>query len=173
MTISLSEYNGLTASMQVDPEAPLTEAVSESFLRAFPVEEARCGDTHSDMDWVPDREQSVVPVAMRLTCAGCPVRQQCLQWATRCDEPGYWAGTTKADREQMASLAQTSIETADWLQSFAATAEAGDPIGHEVGQGSYRHYRRDKCRCGECRQANSGRRAAERDKVRSAAQRAA
>lgn len=34
-------------------------------------------------------------------CAGCPVRQQCLDWATVNDEQGVWAGTTRDERREL------------------------------------------------------------------------
>lgn len=41
--------------------------------------------------------------AVRAMCEGCPVREQCLQWALSHDEYGYWGGTTRTQREAILS----------------------------------------------------------------------
>jgi hypothetical protein len=161
-----AEYSGPTASMQVDPEARhCGGAASESSSAAFPIASARCATHPAVMEWVPDRERAVVPEAMTALCRRCPGRQGCLLWALAGRERGYWAGTTTADREQMAALGQRSVQTADWLQQLAADS-ASAPARHPRGQGSYWWYRRQKCRCAECRAANSARRAQERAKAK-------
>lgn len=37
-------------------------------------------------------------------CAGCPVREACLQWALDNEEYGYWGGTTTEERAHMTGL---------------------------------------------------------------------
>ena len=34
-------------------------------------------------------------------CAGCPVREACLQWALDNDEYGFWGGTSTEERAHM------------------------------------------------------------------------
>ncbi|MDN5797464.1 MAG: WhiB family transcriptional regulator [Intrasporangium sp.] len=113
------------------------------------------------MEWVPDRERTIVPDVMAALCRRCPGRQECLLWALTGDEQGYWAGTTRADRLRMVSLEQTIVETADWLQDLARSEATAGAI-HPVGDGSYFWYRRRGCRCTECKQANAAARAHER-----------
>lgn len=163
MTITVSSpYTDPTASMQVDPEAPhSSEAASESCVDTFPIQDARCAAYPGQMEWVPDRERTIVPDIMAALCRRCPARQQCLLWALAGGEQGYWAGTTSDDRQRMASLEQTSVETADWLQELARREAAAGAI-HPVGEGSYFWYRRRGCRCTECKQANASARAHER-----------
>lgn len=160
-------YTDTTASMQTDPEARHTGgAASESYLHRFPIEEARCATSSpDDVEWVPNREAAVVPSEMAALCRRCPARQTCLLWALAGDESGYWAGTTTADRQQMRQLGNSSVGTGDWLQERAARENpAGEPM-HPLGEGSDRWYRA-KCRCTECRAANSKRRADDRAKAK-------
>ena len=165
--IAPAPYASGTASMLVDTEAhPIRDAASESSAaRAFPIESARCATYPTPMEWVPDRELSVVPEVMTALCRRCPGRQTCLLWALAGKEQGYWAGTTTADRVQMGQLAQESIETADWLQALARR-DHFDGALHAEGDGSYWWYRRRGCRCGECKSGNAVQRATERAKAR-------
>ncbi|GAA4995368.1 hypothetical protein [Actinopolymorpha pittospori] len=72
-------YTAVTASMQADPEARhCGGAASESFIRAFPIEAARCATYPTRMEWVPDRERGIVPDLLTALCRGCPGRQACL-----------------------------------------------------------------------------------------------
>jgi WhiB family redox-sensing transcriptional regulator len=36
--------------------------------------------------------------AVTKVCGGCPIRQECIQWASDHNEEGIWGGTTKAQR---------------------------------------------------------------------------
>jgi hypothetical protein len=161
-----SRYCYGTTSMQVDPEAPLdTGGASESFLGGSP--KARCTG-RVDLDWVPDVEYSLVPEQMAPLCAACLTRAECLTWAMSTRSKGYWAGTTTADRKQLAAEGQpTDLRRADQIQcklrTQAAEAAAVDLAGAlpPVGQGSLWWYRRG-CRCRQCRRCNAERRAEER-----------
>lgn len=167
-------YTGSTASMQPDPEARhISDAASVSYSPEnerhddgiFPILTARCATEPLDLEWVPDREQRVVPAPMRALCLRCQGRQACLLWALAAGEQGYWAGTTTKDRAVMASINADDVRTADQLQDRArAAAAAGDPL-HDDGPGSYWWYRHG-CRCPECRAANARRRAQERTRAR-------
>lgn len=49
-------------------------------------------------DWELETERAVT------ICQGCPVRQQCLEWAVANQEPiGVWGGLTAAERHRKAS----------------------------------------------------------------------
>ncbi len=163
-------YSDVTASMQVDPEARHAgDAASVSISGAFPIDGARCATYPTTMEWVPDHERRVVPELMSALCRRCPARQSCLLWALAGREHGYWAGTTTADRTTMLELGQRSVESADELQRLAraelARQQDGDQPLHAPGRGSYSWYRQ-RCRCPECRAANSAQRAAERAKAK-------
>jgi len=41
-----------------------------------------------------------IPV-LEAACATCPLRAECLEWALYRERYGYWAGTTKTERERM------------------------------------------------------------------------
>ena len=167
--LSAAAYARDTESMPADPEARHSRDVaSESFSGAFPIETARCATYPTPMEWVPNREQRVVPDLMTALCRRCPGRQTCLLWALTDDLEGYWAGTTTADRKKMRQLDQPNLQTADWLQQMARRELTVGAL-HEVGEGSYWWYRRRGCRCGECKTANARQRAQERAKTRSAA----
>ena len=152
MEATTTRYRESTKSMQADPEVShIGGTTSESSFRvAFPITSARCAeDASDDLDWVPAYENASVPEEMATLCRGCVSRQQCLLWALATEEVGYWAATTTRDRRQMRSLGQASVDTADWLQSHYIAAP------HAPGEGSLKHYKRSKCRCSECRQANA------------------
>lgn len=159
---ALARYTGPTESLLPDPEARHCddEVSGSSPLTAFPIGEARCSRLPSRMDWVPDRERATVPDPMIELCRACPGRQSCLLWALAGNEQGYWAGTTTRDRQTMRDLDQVSVATADWLHDLAR-AEEPAPL-HPTGDGSLAWYRRQGCRCTECRAANARRRAEER-----------
>lgn len=173
-----AKYADRTASMQSDPEAHHDRgAASESFSRRFPIEDARCATRPTEGDWVPTSEQDVVPDEMTALCRRCDGRENCLLWALAGDEVGYWAATTTADRARMIEAGDISLDAADEIQSAAraqlaqaaaAAAAKDEQRLHPVGEGDYKAYRRG-CRCGECREANSAKRAAERSAKRAAA----
>ena len=162
-------YTRSTAGMLADPEARhFGGAASESSPGRFPIEAARCATYPTQMEWVPDREKQVVPQLMAALCRRCPGRQACLLWALAENADGYWAGTTRADREQMKATDQLSVRTADWLQELARRDAAAGML-HHTGEGSYWWYRRRGCRCGECKGANAAARAQERARAHTAA----
>jgi WhiB family transcriptional regulator, redox-sensing transcriptional regulator len=39
--------------------------------------------------------------AAKAVCAGCPVRQPCLDFAVATNQPGVWGGTSDRERRQM------------------------------------------------------------------------
>jgi hypothetical protein len=57
---------------------------------------AACKGTDTE-DWVPDAAE-VVTDWHRDHCEVCPVRKQCLTWATDGGEWGVWAATTREER---------------------------------------------------------------------------
>lgn len=162
-------YTDTTASMQPDPEARHPgDAVSVSFSRRFPIEDARCATHPVETEWVPDHERPVVPADLAALCRRCDGRASCLLWALAGDEAGYWAGTTKADRDTLREFGQDNVQAADWVQDRVRRRTVNEPL-HPVGAGSTFNYRRKKCRCEECRAANSAERAKERARAKARA----
>jgi hypothetical protein len=157
-------YGEGTASTQPDPEAlhQHGDVASESFLQAFPIEDARCATTPVDADWVPDRERPVVPDEVMAVCRRCDGRAQCLLWALNNHEVGYWAGTTSTDRDRMRDAGRDDVAAADELQDAERAREGDRTPKHAPGEGSFWWYRKGGCRCDECRQAHSAKRAEER-----------
>lgn len=62
---------------------------------------AACRDEDPDLFFPTG---STAPIGLELdrakaVCAGCPVRQPCLQWAVLHDQPGgVWGGLTESER---------------------------------------------------------------------------
>lgn len=167
MTTAAALYPEGTNRMLADPEAFPGGTASVSFSTAFPIVGARCSDQAS-LDWVPDKERAVVPDPMTALCRSCAGRRECLLWALAADAEGYWAGSTTADRQQMLTTGELSVERADQLQDQIREAAAAAAL-HDLGEGSYLWYRRRGCRCGECREANAVQRSEERAKARTRA----
>lgn len=119
------------------------------------------------MEWVPDKEQPLVPDVMVTLCRQCARRGDCLLRAVATDSLGYWAGTTSQDRAALVAEGCVTVPAAERRRATVRAAELGGAL-HAPGQGSFRWYRR-RCRCLECRQHNTARRAAERARVRAAA----
>lgn len=165
MTAAALPYARITDRMLAGPEALPRGAASVSFSRAFPITNARCADQAISLEWVPDRERAVVPGSMAALCRSCTDRPQCLLSALAANADGYWAGSTTADRHQLAADGEVSVERVDALQDQARAAAAAD-ARHDPGEGSYLWYRRRGCRCAECREANAEQRADERAKAR-------
>lgn len=50
--------------------------------------------------WFPEKGESALPA--KLICAGCDVREQCLQWALDNGEKfGIWGGKSELERRRM------------------------------------------------------------------------
>lgn len=94
---------------------------------------ACAGDT--GFDWTPDLEPVTVPPEQAALCAGCPAREQCLQWALDHDAAGIYAATTKRQRREFGQ-------------------ERPEPL-HD-GPGSSTWYRKG-CPCDSCRAAQTQR----------------
>lgn len=158
-------YAGATANMQVDPAAYLFEGAVESFQDQLST--AACGQ-RLDLEWVPDQEDQVLPAEQAETCAGCPLRQACLVWATMAGVEGYWAGTTTQDRRTLWRAGDLGVSAADarrreQLEEIAAAARADAASAlHDPGEGSLWWYRHGGCRCTQCRGENAANRARER-----------
>jgi WhiB family redox-sensing transcriptional regulator len=48
-------------------------------------------------DWYPSKKDIL---ACREVCSGCPIRQQCLDYAVVNERYGFWGGSTAAERGQ-------------------------------------------------------------------------
>jgi WhiB family redox-sensing transcriptional regulator len=55
----------------------------------------------ADFDFVPDEETEASLAEVQRWCRACPVRQECLLWATLHRAEGYWGGTTTYQRSQL------------------------------------------------------------------------
>ena len=165
-SVTSHHYAQNTTSMLADPEAhPSRDAVFESFQKQFPIATARCATTCESWEWVPTREDAVVPEPMVQLCRRCPGRNDCLLWALAGAEVGYWAGTTTTQRERMREEGRQGVDDADQVRDSDLAASNVPPL-HPRGQGSLQAYRRDRCRCPECRGFNAAARANERARSR-------
>jgi len=75
--------------------------ISQAFARrpAWFVHGA-CRGMPVNLFFVRDRGDRYDPAA-RAACRGCPVREECLDWAIAHHETGYWGGTTDVDRRSL------------------------------------------------------------------------
>ena len=158
-------YAAGTTSMQVVPEALHRGGVASGSRSAA---SAACAG-RADWDWVPDQEADVVPRLQRRLCRSCSTRSSCLPQALETPSVGYWASTTTADRKALTGVAGPLLveldarqdELARSLAAAADQAQALDP----AGEGDLWWFRRRRCRCAECRAANTAHRAAERARL--------
>jgi len=65
---------------------------------------AACRGLHADFFFLPDETEHGVGFTAEIgtvkrMCAGCPVREDCLEHAIRHEEHGIWAGTTARERK--------------------------------------------------------------------------
>lgn len=58
---------------------------------------ALCAETDPEL-FFPEKGGS--PRRAKEICAGCPVRQECLEYALKNGETGVWGGTTEWHRER-------------------------------------------------------------------------
>lgn len=164
MSTALSAYADVTEDMPADTAAHTDDGGAAVVLPGPTT--AACAQSGLLLNWVPDREQPLVPERMAGLCHSCPGRTRCLSWALEAGVQGYWAGTTTAQREQLRQAAESDVHAADRLAATAREAELGVAL-HPAGQGSWWWYRNRRCRCLECRQCNAARRSAERRRSRS------
>jgi WhiB family redox-sensing transcriptional regulator len=62
-------------------------------------DQGRCAEV-DPMLFYPAKGESANPA--RMVCAGCEVRDQCLEWALATDQRwGVWGGTTEHDRRKI------------------------------------------------------------------------
>lgn len=69
------------------------------FIPLFPewFDEAACAGVDLEV-FFPERGRSV---GAKMLCKGCPVRDECLQYALDGDLEGYWGGTSTRERKQL------------------------------------------------------------------------
>lgn len=160
MTVSPLTYRttvSVTASMPGEPAVHLrTEGAAGSFRSTAPACTRRW-----DLDWIPDREQNIVPTEMLDLCLACPVRAGCLRSAVTRGERGYWAGTTTTDRRHLQrDGVSVTVAAADRMRGAGLLTAL-----HSDSTASMSWYRRG-CRCLGCRGCNADLRAAERARHR-------
>jgi len=162
---AVDQYSDLTASTQADTETPLSGVSVSSFHEAM--SQAMCRRASlRDLDWTPEQEEILIPDPIAAACAQCPVRAMCLQWATENEEWGYWASTTRADREQLVSAGTVTLAAAEALQQEHVTDDLAIRL-HGDEPPSLRWYRAG-CHCVGCRRCNR-----DRSRVRRALRRGA
>lgn len=98
-------------------------------------------------------------------CEGCAAREPCLQWALDHDEAGVWGGTTDRDRDRL-RRGEPLVE-----RKPARTAPSGPerprrelaPCGTPAAY--KRHRSRGETPCDACREANTAKGRAWREKA--------
>jgi WhiB family redox-sensing transcriptional regulator len=100
------------------------------------VEDRACAD-HPTTMFYADSPGASVYAAARAVCAGCPVRQECLDYALENREPyGMWGGLAPMERWKLVQGKRATM----WQHGTAA--------------GYKRHRRLGEEACDECRHAN-------------------
>lgn len=68
-------------------------------LTIIPWREAAACLVNRDVEFFPDREDSVGIARAKTVCASCPVAAECLSWALETNQPdGIWGGHTAKER---------------------------------------------------------------------------
>lgn len=80
-------------------ESRIVQAIVVSAEAVAWQENGACATT--DFDFVPDVETEAGLAAAQQWCRACPVRTDCLAWATLHSAEGYWGGTTTYQRNQL------------------------------------------------------------------------
>ena len=63
-----------------------------------------CSETDPEMWFTEDEKPQYDEInLLKRICAGCEVREECLQYALRHSVMGFWAGTTPKERQRMRS----------------------------------------------------------------------
>lgn len=70
-----------------------------------------CEGTDTE-DWFNDDDKPTYLnyATLQRICKGCPVRQQCLDYALKHDVFGFWAGTTPRERMKMRTRLKIKCE---------------------------------------------------------------
>jgi len=98
---------------------------------------ALCAETDPD-SFFPDKGHSVA--AAKKVCGGCPVKDECLQWALDRDERfGVWGGLSERERRRLHGKPTTKR---------ARQAECGTASGYRA------HKRLGEESCEACSEAN-------------------
>ena len=83
-----------------EPDVALEAAsllLAVAYRRPTWQDEAECRlPEHSAVSWFPNRGEDPEPA--RVICAGCPVREPCLEYAVTGAERGIWGGTNYRER---------------------------------------------------------------------------
>jgi hypothetical protein len=88
-------------------------------------------------------------------CYGCPVIQQCGQWALETQEPwGTWGGMTDAQRRRVLRR-RARVEQAASAPVPAKSKVKRQPAKCGTRGGYQKHLREKTVICGPCRQANT------------------
>ena len=89
------------------PGSPLTKP---SILDQAWDTEAACKDPNVPLEWFfaegQDRAARDMIAAAKAVCARCPVKEDCLAYATKARERGLWGATTEAKRQMMTQPAR-------------------------------------------------------------------
>lgn len=99
-------------------------------------------------DFFPTRADGIGASLAKVTCARCPIKQTCLEYALERREIGIWGGTSGKMRRQMRSGPRVQA---------AILAVCGTDAGYQ------RHRRLQETVCDECRAAHATYNALNRD----------
>lgn len=127
------EDTELISPLVPDPEAlaAVLALTHKAELEDLPPEDWREQSSCSQIDpelFYPDKENHLSPKTAKKVCAGCPVLDQCLDWALETREKhGIWGGLTETERNVLLKNRFPS-EASSQLESLPTEADPMVPI---------------------------------------------
>lgn len=105
--------------------------------------------------WFPERSNSKEARAAKRTCAECPVKSRCLEWAVEVGvEFGVWGGTTYADRRKLGIKKKQGgalkLKDCGTAAAYRRHVKRGEPMddrcreGHRQRQAAFRQQAKAK-----------------------------
>lgn len=111
-------------------------------------QQASCRGMNPNL-FFPTRRGQTMPASMKVMCAACPARIECLTYAIEInDRDGWFAGTTPADRrgirKRMIAAGLIERSPRDSTMARANVAVCGTASGYKA------HIRRNETSCEPC-----------------------
>jgi WhiB family redox-sensing transcriptional regulator len=111
------------------------------------------------IDWFYIGSGHVVRPEVKRLCAGCPVQEQCLDYALKHEDHGYWAGTTEKERARMRKSLKIVLEKPEVGMFIEAKTQkrkytkASELVPCGTAAAYRRHIKRKEAVDDECRKA--------------------
>ena len=87
--------------------------------RAIEWEQGACHGLPTEW-WFPERgRQIMIPVAVAI-CRGCPIQQECLDWALKHERTGIWGGLPERRRQKIRRMQHIRYQSPEKWDDFKA-----------------------------------------------------